>query len=198
MDWRIERAIYHFSLHHHWWGTLFSDIEKASIPFMVVVTVGLWFLARPGADPKWKLAAASGLGAAALALAVNKVISGAIWHRNRPYQTHHFVDPWSHKTDASFPSDHSSASFAIAVAVLMFDPFAGAIFLVFAILIAFGRLAIGAHYPGDVLAGLLIGVVSAFVVARLLRRVVAWVVARVGRITDPLLRPLWRASSSGS
>ena len=195
MDWRVEKAIYDFSLHHHWWGTLFSDIEKASIPFMVVVTVGLWLLARPGADRKWKLAAASGLGAAALALAVNKVISGAIWHRDRPYETHHFTDPWSHKTDASFPSDHSSASFAIAFAVLAFDPLAGAIFLVFAVVIAFGRLAIGAHYPGDVLAGLAIGAVSALVVARLLRPAVDWIVVRVGRITDPLLRPLWRAGS---
>ncbi len=36
MDWRIFKAIYDVSLHHHWVGTLFSDIEKASIPVMVV------------------------------------------------------------------------------------------------------------------------------------------------------------------
>ena len=118
MDWRIERAIYHFSLHHHWFGTLFADIEKASIPFMVVVTVGLWLLARPGGDAKWKLAATAGLGSAALALGVNKVISGAIWHRDRPYQAHHYVDPWANKTDASFPSDHASASFG----TILHDP----------------------------------------------------------------------------
>lgn len=192
MDWRIERAIYDFSLHHHWWGTLFADIEKVSIPFMVVVTVGLWLLSRPGGTEKWKLAATSALGSAALALLVNKVISGLIWHRDRPYQTHHYTDPWANKTDASFPSDHASASFAIAFAVLAFDPLAGAIFLVFAVVIAFGRLAIGAHYPGDVGAGLLIGLASALVVTRLLRPVVALLVRYVQRVTDPILAPLWR------
>ena len=195
MDWRIERAIYHFSLHHHWFGTLFADIEKASIPFMVVVTVGLWLLARPGGDAKWKLAATAGLGSAALALGVNKVISGAIWHRDRPYQAHHYVDPWANKTDASFPSDHASASFAIAFAVLAFDPLAGAIFLVFAIVIAAGRLIIGAHYPGDVGAGFLIGLASALVVARLLRPAVAFLVRHVQRLTDPVLAPLWRLTA---
>jgi undecaprenyl-diphosphatase len=195
VDWRIERAIYHFSLHHHWFGTLFADIEKASIPFMVIVTVGLWLLARPGGDAKWKLAATAGLGSAALALGVNKVISGALWHRDRPYQTHHYVDPWANKTDASFPSDHASASFAIAFAVLAFDPLGGAIFLVFAIVIAAGRLIIGAHYPGDVGAGFLIGLASALVVARLLRPAVAFLVRHVQRLTDPVLAPLWRLTA---
>ncbi|HET7571747.1 MAG TPA: phosphatase PAP2 family protein [Gaiellaceae bacterium] len=195
MDWRIERAIYHFALDHHWLGTLFAGIEAASIPFMVVVTVGLWLLARPGGETKWKLAAVAGLGSAALALAVNHVISGAIWHRDRPYQTHHYVDPWSTKTDPSFPSDHASASFAIAFAVLAFDPLGGAVFLVFAVVIAAGRLVIGAHYPGDVGAGLLVGLASALVVARLLRPVVAWLVGRVQRLTDPVLAPLWRLAA---
>jgi undecaprenyl-diphosphatase len=192
VDWRIERAIYHFSLHHHWLGTLFADIEAASIPFMVVVTVGLWLLARPGRSSKWKLAATAGLGSAALALAVNRIISSLIWHRDRPYQAHHFQDPWASKTDASFPSDHTSASFAIAFAVLAFDPLAGAIFLVFAVVISAGRLIIGAHYPGDVGAGFLIGLASALVVARLLRPAVAWLVRHVERLTDPVLAPLWR------
>ena len=56
MDWRLYKAIYDVSLHHHWVGTLFSDIEKVSIPVMVVITAVLWFLSPPGGDRKWKLA----------------------------------------------------------------------------------------------------------------------------------------------
>jgi undecaprenyl-diphosphatase len=194
MDWRLYRAIYDVSLHHHWLGSLFSDVESASIPLMVVATVALWFLARPGASPKWKLATASALGSAALALAVNRVVSGVIWHRDRPYQTHAIAHPWSSSTDASFPSDHASASFAIAFAVLLIDPLAGAIFLVAAVVIAVGRLFIGAHYPGDVGAGLLVGLAAALVVAKLLRPVVCRIVDLVGRLTDPLLAPIWRLS----
>ncbi len=193
MNWQVYKAIYDVSLHHHWVGTLFSDIEAASIPFMVVVTVGLWLLARPGGSPKWKLAATSALGSAALALGVNHLISSQIWYEKRPYLTHHIAHPWSNATDASFPSDHASATFAIAFAVLQLDALGGAVFLVFALVISVGRLFIGAHYPGDVGAGFLVGLASALVVARLLRPLVQALVRQVERLTDPVLRPVWRA-----
>jgi membrane-associated phospholipid phosphatase len=66
------------------------------------------------------------------------------------------------------------------------------VFLVFAVVIAVGRLFIGAHYPGDVAAGLAVGALSALVVVRLGRPVVAYAVKIVERFTDPVLRPLWR------
>jgi undecaprenyl-diphosphatase len=191
MDWRFYHAIYDVSLHHHWVGTLFSAIEKASIPFMVVATIALWFLARPGGDRKWKLAAGSGLGAAAVALVSNQVIH-AIWDRPRPYETHQISHPWSSATDASFPSDHASASLAIAFAVVAFDPVVGVVFIVAAVLIAVGRVLIGAHYPGDIGASLLVAAASAFLVVRFGRSTIAVLVRLVERATDPVLRPLWR------
>jgi undecaprenyl-diphosphatase len=191
VDWRSYKAIYDVSLHHHWIGTLFSDIEKVSIPLMVVITAVLWFFSRPGGDRKWKLTCGSAFASAALAYAVAFTIHHA-WSRPRPYETHHISHPWSSTTDASFPSDHSSVSYAIAFAVVAFDPIAGAIFIVVATIIAVGRLFIGAHYPSDVLVGLVVGLIAAGVVVRLLPRFVSWVVARVERISDPLVRPLWR------
>ena len=191
MDWRLYNWIYGVSLHHHWVGTLFSDIEKVSIPLMVVMTASLWFFSRPGGDRKWKLASASGFAAAALAYATAFVIHHA-WSRPRPYMSHHMNHPWSTATDASFPSDHATVSFAIAFAVLAFDTVAGVIFLVVAAIIAIGRLFIGAHYPSDVFTGLVIGLLAAGVVVRFLPRFVSWVVSQVERVSDPLLRPLWR------
>jgi len=191
MDWRIYKAIYDVSLHHHWLGSLFHGIEQASIPFMVVATGALWFLSRPGGDRRWKLATGSGFAAAAVAFVVNYVIHSA-WDRPRPYESHAIRHPWSVSTDASFPSDHASVALAIAFAVLAFDLTAGSILLVAAILIAVGRVLIGAHYPGDVLASLGVALVAAFVVVRLARPVVDRVVRLVERISDPLLRPLWR------
>jgi undecaprenyl-diphosphatase len=192
VDWGAYKAIYHVSTHHHWVGTVFSDVEKASIPFMVAVTVALWLFARPGGARKWKFAAGSALAAAGVALLANRVIS-TIWHRDRPYQTHHFTDPWSSSRDASFPSDHASASFAIAFAVLMFDRLAGSLFLVAAAIIGIGRVFIGAHYLTDVLAGVVVGFAAAVVVVKLARPVIGILVRIVERVTDPLLRPVWRA-----
>jgi undecaprenyl-diphosphatase len=186
VDWRLFHGIYDVSLHHHWVGSLFNGVEKASIPVMVIATVALWLLARPGGDPKWKLAAVTGLGAAALALVVNLAIH-TLYDRPRPYESHTFSNPWSSSTDASFPSDHASASLAIAFAVLAFDSAVGAVFLVAAVLIAVGRVLIGAHYPGDVLASLVVALVSAFVVVKLARPLVVWIVRLVERATDPVL-----------
>jgi undecaprenyl-diphosphatase len=191
VDWRLYRDIYTVSLHHHWLGTAFSDIEKASIPFMVVVTAALWLLARPGGDRKWKLASGSGFSAAVLALLVNLVIHSA-WDRPRPYESHHISHPWSSSTDASFPSDHASASLAIAFAVLAFDLPVGLLFLVAAVVIAVGRVFIGAHYPGDVGASLLVAIVCSVVIVRFARPLVAFLVRLVERATDPVVGPLWR------
>lgn len=192
MDWRLYKAIYDLSLHHHWLGSLFHAIEQASIPFMIVITLGLWLAARPGTSPKWKLASTGALLASGLALAVNRIIA-AIWFRRRPFIAHHIAHPWINSHDASFPSDHSSASFAIAFAVVMVDPLVGAVFLFFALVIAVGRLLIGAHYPGDVAAGFLIGALSATVVVRLAQPLVRFIVEHVEKVTDPILRPLWRS-----
>jgi undecaprenyl-diphosphatase len=193
VDWRLFKAIYDISLDHHWIGDVFNVIEKASIPAMVIGTIALWFFARPGGDRKWKLAAGSGLAAAALAIVVDQIIY-AIHDRARPYEAHQISHPWTSKTDPSFPSDHASASLAIAFAVLMFDPIAGAVFLVAAVLIAVGRILIGAHYPGDVAASLVIAAVSALVVVRLGRPVVAFLVRFFERLTDPLVGRFWGSS----
>jgi undecaprenyl-diphosphatase len=192
VDWRITHAIYDLSLDHHWLGSAFNAIEKASIPVMLLATVALWFFARPGEERKWKLAAGSGISAAVVALVVNAVIH-TIWDRPRPYEAHEISHPWAASTDASFPSDHASASLAIAFAVLAFDRVVGSIFVVAATLIAVGRVFVGAHYVTDVLVSLLVGAAAAVLVVRFGRPVVAWLVRLVERITDPLVRPLWRS-----
>jgi undecaprenyl-diphosphatase len=192
VDWRIYHSVNDFVWRHHWLGSVFKAIESYGTILIAVAAIALWFFARPGGDRKWKLAAGSALGAAALGLLVNRIISSA-WHRDRPFITHSSAHVWGpHKTDASFPSDHATASLAIATAVLLIDPVAGALFLVLAVLIAAGRVLIGEHYPGDVLASTVIGVAAALVVVRLARPLILWIVRLVERLTDPVLAPLWR------
>jgi undecaprenyl-diphosphatase len=69
----------------------------------------------------------------------------------------------------------------------------GSVFLGAAVLIGVGRVFIGAHYPADVLAGCLVGLASAVLVARLAKPVIGRVVRLLERITDPLLAPVWRS-----
>jgi undecaprenyl-diphosphatase len=196
VDYRIYHAVNEFVFDHAWIGRSFDALENWLVPVLAIATFALWLVARPGGNPKWKLASASALTSAALALLVNQVI-GKVWHRPRPFEAHPAAHVWGSRShDPSFPSDHASAAFAIAFAVLLFDGLAGSLFLAAAFLITIGRVLIGAHYPGDVVAGCLIGLASALVVVRLGQPLITRAVAFVSRITDPVLSLAWRERRS--
>jgi undecaprenyl-diphosphatase len=193
LDYRIYHAINVFVFHHAWLGRSLSFLEKWAVPIYAVATVALWLLARPGGDRKWKLASAAALCSAEVALLVNQLI-GQIWHRQRPFATHPSAHVWGSRShDPSFPSDHASAAFAIAFTIFLFDRVVGGIFLVAATVIGVGRVFIGAHYPADVVAGCLVGLAVALLIARVARPALLALVRIVERLTDPLLEKLlWR------
>ncbi len=72
-----------------------------------------------------------------------------------------------HPTDASFPSGHTMSSFAAAVSLLYYDKKKGLFALVLAIAISFSRLYLYVHYPTDILAGMIIGILIAIVSQKL-------------------------------
>ena len=65
--------------------------------------------------------------------------------------------------DYSFPSGHTSASFAVATAIFLWDKKWGTLALIWAGLIAFSRMYLFVHFPTDVLVGLVIGVLMAVI-----------------------------------
>jgi undecaprenyl-diphosphatase len=192
VDYRTYHAVNGFFADHTWLAHVFSGIETVLPILLGAAAFGLWLLARPGAGNRWKLAAASALASGALGLLVNRVIA-AFWDRPRPYEVHPAAHVWGGRShDPSFPSDHASAAFGIAFAVFFFDRLVGTLFLAAAALIAAGRVFVGAHYPGDVLAGCLVGLACGILVVRLARPLLAACVRLVERLTDPLLAPAWR------
>lgn len=72
----------------------------------------------------------------------------------------------AHSPDGSFPSDHASAGFAIAVTLLLIHRRWGTIAIVGATVMCYARVFDGVHYPGDVVAGTLIGTAVALGVVR--------------------------------
>ncbi|MCD7812872.1 MAG: phosphatase PAP2 family protein [Lachnospiraceae bacterium] len=93
-------------------------------------------------------------------LLVNNLILKNLVNRTRPYEMiDGLVCLVSPAKDASFPSGHTGASFASAVAIYRQVPKRyGVLLLILAALIAFSRLYVGIHYPTDVLGGLVTGV----------------------------------------
>lgn len=107
---------------------------------------------------------------AAVALALNTLIVNVILKtqimRVRPFVLEEGLSLITRlPKDSSFPSGHTSASFATAVIMFKGLPrYAGIPALVLAFLIGFSRLYVGAHFPTDVLAGAVIGTTVALAV----------------------------------
>jgi len=81
--------------------------------------------------------------------------------RARPYLAHpNEIKPIGkpHK-DSSFPSSHMASALAILAVILFFQPLFWPWALIFVIILAFFRMRSGMHYPTDVLAGAILGVI---------------------------------------
>ena len=80
--------------------------------------------------------------------------------RIRPYNagvTQLFVAP---SLDPSFPSDHATAAFAIAITLLAFGHRGKWLYLMGAILISISRVYLGLHYVSDIAGGAITGIVA--------------------------------------
>lgn len=73
----------------------------------------------------------------------------------------------SNPTDFSFPSGHTFSSFAAAVTIFIFHRKPGIPAVILAFTIAFSRLYLFVHYPSDVLAGMILGTITAVISYRL-------------------------------
>lgn len=84
-----------------------------------------------------------------------------LFDRLRPCELHPQDLIFACPSDPSFPSGHTTASFAAAWVLAFFHPRWGNAALTLAILIAWSRLYLFVHWPTDVAVGILIGTLCA-------------------------------------
>jgi len=112
--------------------------------------------------PRLKQAAVRSL----IALAVSGLAVQTIKHltgRPRPKLADQGVSAWGpslHSGHDSFPSGHAYSAFAMAAVFSYFYPSGRWIWYSLAVLVAFTRVYINAHFPSDVFVGGLLGVLT--------------------------------------
>jgi undecaprenyl-diphosphatase len=104
----------------------------------------------------------AGEGVASLAVTAVVVNLGAkaVFRRRRPDRTGHDRTPARRvptPSSTSFPSGHSATSFAFAYTISRHLPFVGIPIRLVAAAVAYSRVHIGVHYPGDVIVGSIMG-----------------------------------------
>lgn len=138
--------------------TFYKIIAAWFVYLIPLILLGLWFLNH-------KKIATSATLAGLLAWFGFSNLIGAIWFRSRPFFQEGVRELVFHRPDKSFPSDHA----AFLAALTLYFYLAGyrrlgTFFLVLTILISVTRVITGVHFPGDILAGWLVGVIAAFII----------------------------------
>lgn len=168
---QLDYKLFHFinGLAKRWrwldYGGIFCAVYL--IWFMAIAAL-IFFWHLPAQINRWRYLFTL-LASSASAYAVSAII-GFAYGRARP-----FVDldgarqlittSFFHK---SFPSSHATLAFALAFTVLWFDRPLGIVMLILAILVSWGRVFVGVHYPLDVMTGAILGGVISYLAYRII------------------------------
>lgn len=158
------------------------------VALAALVATGWWTARRRTDAPSAvALAALTGLGALA-AMLLNQQLLGPAIARTRPCHTLPHVEVLlSCANDSSMPSNHSIIAGAIVAGLWMLKRPLGAAATVLAVLLAFGRVYAGVHYPSDTIVGLLAGAAIGAVVVLTLRQPATTLLTQLSRTR---VRPL--------
>jgi membrane-associated phospholipid phosphatase len=118
-------------------------------------------------------AAAMGLASVGVAASIVNLVVKPLGHRRRPNRAAEEVPVARHvrmPSSTSFPSGHAAAAFAFATGVGYVLPPAAIPLRGLAALVAYSRVHTGVHYPGDVVAGALMGTTLAQITTHALDR----------------------------
>ena len=145
------------------WLTPVMEAFTAMGNFGLIWIVVALALLIPKSTRKIGLAVALSL---ALVAIFNNLILKPFFARPRPFTAADFVLLIKAPEGWSFPSGHTASSFAAATAIFLQNRRAGFVALIVALVIAFSRLYFCVHYPSDVVAGMIEGIVVAALVTK--------------------------------
>jgi undecaprenyl-diphosphatase len=164
LDYTIAEHANRFALRHDAWEDAARVYASISEPLFIVGVVALIAVGVVLRRRALWTAGALALVAAGAALVAGVIVSHVV-NRPRPFVAHPQIHSFlHHAADPGFPSDHATAAFAIGAVLVIRLGWVATPVLLAALLLSISRVMIGLHYPGDVLAGALLGIAAAALV----------------------------------
>ena len=160
-----DAALFHYfnALPHPDWLTVaMAAISLMSRGAALWVALALVVVAISRSDwaGVWRVALTLAITATLVSTVIKPTIS-----RSRPYLAHRTVETVSAPpTTSSFPSGHAATSAAGAFALSRLWPSAAVPLWSTALIVGVSRVYLGFHYPLDVIAGLIVGLICAYFV----------------------------------
>jgi undecaprenyl-diphosphatase len=181
MDASLYRAVNRLAQRTGWLHPAATAFAKYGIALFAGALLVAWWQARQREGTTSVAAVVCAVAAVFAALGAAQLVGHAVG-RARPYDAIASVRVLVPRTrDFSFPSDHATVAGAVAAGLWLVDRRLGRLVAGLAVVMALSRVYVGAHYPGDVVAGLALGAAAALAVNRLAARRVARPLARLAR-----------------
>lgn len=140
----------------------------------IIGAVLLYWFFRPRATATDRMMIVLSVCSAAIARLVVKTAIILIYPHPRPYVVIAAVQPLiaSSPSEAyqSFPSGHALAFFAVALMVCFYKKRTGAALFLAATLMGAARIFVGVHWPFDIFAGAVLGVLTSLTIFLVARR----------------------------
>lgn len=163
-----------------------ADWLVYALPAMLLLT---WIF---GERPTRRQAIEAGVGTC-VALALAQVI-GYCWFSPRPFMAGIGTQLIPHAPDSSFPSDHMTFAWSLAVGMMLAGTtrLTGFVMAAMAVAIAWGRVYAGVHWPFDMAGGVLVGTAGALA-AHLYGQRVVELLERIGDVVHAVMMGRERA-----
>lgn len=136
------------------------------LPYFIIVSLLIYFLAdrknRLKNITMFSVAFSSGF----IARFVVKSFILIFYDRPRPYialeSVHQLISTSIRENWQSFPSGHTIFFFALSTGIYFYNKKMGSLLLIISAFIGVARVFVGVHYPGDIVAGAILGVFTAY------------------------------------